>query len=185
MSKTKIMIITLILLISNFLYGQNDNQHYKTIKKINNIEIREFNKSMNVSYYDSKSENYFRYLANYIFGGNVQNEKISMTSPVTMRQYGNGEMIFRLPNKFLKEKAPDPQNKKIKIFKLEPKIKAAIRYSGYTNSKIEKRKTEELLQVLMNNKIEHKNDIEVDVFNSPFQFINRRNEITVTISSDI
>ena len=108
-----------------------------------------------------------------------------MTSPVTMRQYGNGEMIFRLPNKFLNEKVPDPQNKKIKIFKLEPKIKAAIRYSGYTNSKIEKRKTEELLQVLMNNKIEHKNDIEVDIFNSPFQFINRRNEITVTISSDI
>ena len=51
--------------------------------------------------------------------------------------------------------------------------------------KIEKHKTDELLQVLMNNKIEHKNDIEVDVFNSPFQFINRRNEITVTISSDI
>ena len=116
MSKTKIMIITLILLISNFLYGQNDNQHYKTIKKINNIEIREYNESMNISYFDSKSENYFRYLANYIFGGNVQNEKISMTSPVTMRQYGNEEMIFRLPNKFLNEKAPDPQNKKTKIF---------------------------------------------------------------------
>ena len=102
-----------------------------------------------------------------------------------MRQYGDKEMIFRLPNKFLKEKAPAPKNKKIKIFKLEPKIKAVVQYSGYTNSKIEKRKTDELLKTLESNKIEHKNDIEVDVFNSPFQFINRRNEITVTITSDI
>ena len=38
---------------------------------------------------------------------------------------------------------------------------------------------------LKENNIEHKNDIEVDVFNSPFQFINRRNEITVTVISDI
>ena len=51
------------------------------------------------------SENYFQYLANYIFGGNNEKEKISMTSPVTMRQYGNQEMIFRLPSKFLKEKS--------------------------------------------------------------------------------
>ena len=51
--------------------------------------------------------------------------------------------------------------------------------------KIEKRKKDELLEILESNKIKHKNDIEVDVFNSPFQFINRRNEITVTITSDI
>ena len=115
---------------------------------------------------------------------NVNNEKISMTSPVTMRQYGDQEMIFRLPKKFLKEKAPQPQNNKIKIFKIAPKIKAAIKYSGYTNSNIERKKTEELLDILKNNNISHLNDIEVDVFNSPFQFINRRNEITVTLSSD-
>ena len=108
-----------------------------------------------------------------------------MTSPVTMRQYGEEEMIFRLPNKYLKEKVPGPENKKIKIFRMEPKIKAAIKYSGYTNSIIEKRKTKELLEILKKNNLEHKNDVEVDVFNSPFQLINRRNEITVTITSDI
>ena len=186
MKNKKNMIIALILLISNILYGQEENRkHYTSIKKIDNIEIRGYHESMNISYYDSYSEGYFQYLANYIFGGNNKNEKISMTSPVTMRQYGDEEMIFRLPNKFLKEKAPAPKNKKIKIFKLEPKIKAVVQYSGYTNSKIEKRKTDELLKTLESNKIEHKNDIEVDVFNSPFQFINRRNEITVTITSDI
>ena len=48
----------------------------------------------------------------------------------------------------------------------------------------ERKKTEELLNILKENNISHLNDIEVDVFNSPFQFINRRNEITVTLSSD-
>ena len=179
------MIITLLLILSNYLFVQNNSEkHYETIKKIDNIEIREYYESMNISYHDSFSDSYFQYLANYIFGGNYNNEKISMTSPVTMRQYGDQEMIFRLPKKFLKEKAPQPENNKIKIFKIDPKIKAAIKYSGYTNSNIERKKTEELLKILKENNISHLNDIEVDVFNSPFQFINRRNEITVTLSSD-
>ena len=88
MNNKEIMIITLILLISNILNGQEENgKHYKTIKKIDNIEIREYHESMNISYHDSYSEGYFQYLANYIFGGNNENQKISMTSPVTMRQY--------------------------------------------------------------------------------------------------
>ena len=55
--------------------------------------------------------------------------------------------------------------------------KAVIQYSGYTNSRIEKKMTKELLKILKQNNVDHLNDIEVDVFNSPFQFLNRRNEI--------
>ena len=108
------------MLISNYLFGQNRNStHYKLLKTVENVEIREYNESMNISYYDESSENYFQKLANYIFGGNEQNQKISMTSPVTMRQYGDKEMIFRLPNNFMFDKAPKPENKQIKIFKIE------------------------------------------------------------------
>ena len=185
MNTKNIMIITLLIFFSNYLFGQDSSElHYKTIKKLESVEVREYNESVNISYYDSYSKNYFKYLANYIFGGNNEKVKISMTSPVTMRQYGNQEMIFRLPTKFLKEKAPKPDNNNIKIFKIEPKIKAAIKYSGYTNSNIERKKIKELLEILKENNIQHKNDIEVDVFNSPFQFINRRNEITVTLTTN-
>ena len=107
-----------------------------------------------------------------------------MTSPVTMRQDGNKEMIFRLPNNFMYEEAPKPENNQIKIFKTEYNIKATIRYSGYTNQSIEKIKTKELTTILNENNIKFKQDFEVDVYNSPFQFINRRNEITVSIISD-
>ena len=112
------MIITILVLISNYLSGQENNSNfYKTLKTIDNIEIREYNESMNISYHDESSENYFQKLANYIFGGNDKNQKISMTSPVTMRQYGNKEMIFRLPNNFMSEEAPKPENNQIKILK--------------------------------------------------------------------
>jgi len=179
------MIITILMLISNYLFGQNRNStHYKLLKTVENVEIREYNESMNISYYDESSENYFQKLANYIFGGNEQNQKISMTSPVTMRQYGDKEMIFRLPNNFMIDKAPTPENKQIKIFKIESNIKATIKYSGYSNQSIEKKKTKELIDTLNKNNIKFKEDFEVDVYNSPFQFINRRNEITVSIISD-
>ena len=182
---SKLMIITILMLITNYLFGQEKKSiHYKILKTIDNIEIREYNESMNISYYDESSENYFQKLANYIFGRNDKNQKISMTSPVTMRQYGNREMIFRLPNNFMSEEAPKPENNQIKIFKIESNIKASIRYSGYTNQSIEKKKTKELTTILNENNIKFKQDFEVDVYNSPFQFINRRNEITVSIISD-
>ena len=179
------MITTLLILFGGNLYAQDLNEsHYQMIQKIDNIEIREYYESVNISYFDSNSDNYFKYLANYIFGGNIENEKISMTSPVTIRKHGNQEMIFRLPERFLEENVPRPNNDRIKVFNLKSKTKAAIKYSGYTNSRIEKKMTNELLEVLNQNNIDHLNDIEVDVFNSPFQFINRRNEITVTIISN-
>jgi len=184
MNTTNKMILTLFLLLNSYFFPQAQNQdHYKTIKKMENIEIREYNESINISYFDSGSTSYFRYLADYIFGGNEKQQEISMTSPVTMRRHGEQEMIFRLPNIFLSESAPKPNNNKIKIFKLKPNIKAAIRYSGYTNSRIEKKKTKELIKALEKNNIKHNNNFEVDVYNSPYQFINRRNEITVTINT--
>ena len=65
----KFMIITILMLISNNFFGQNSNStHYKLLKTVENIEIREYNESMNISYYDESSENYFQKLANYIFG---------------------------------------------------------------------------------------------------------------------
>lgn len=82
------------------------------------------------------------------------------------------------------DKAPNPENKQIKIFKIESNIKATIKYSGYTNQSIEKKKTKELIDTLNKNNIKFKEDFEVDVYNSPFQFINRRNEITVSVISD-
>jgi len=178
------MLLTLFLITcSYFIKTSSGQNHYKLIKEIDNIEIREYNESMNASYFDIKSKNYFRYLASYIFGDNDKKQKISMTSPVTMRLYGNKEMIFRLPDNFLTDSIPKPENSKISIFKIPSSFKASITYSGYSNKKIEKEKKDELTNTLYKNNIKYKKDFEVNVYNPPYQFINRKNEITVTITT--
>ena len=179
------MIFTILFIINNYFIKQDtDKNQFTIIKKIENIEIRKYNESINASYFDSTSNNYFQFLANYIFGGNEKKQKISMTSPVTMRLHGDKEMIFRLPDNFLFDSIPNPENPRIKIFRITPVTKASIQYSGYSNTKIEKRKTEELIKTLKKHKIEYRNDFELNVYNPPYQFINRKNEITVTVTSN-
>ena len=51
------------------------------IKKIENVEIRSYNESVNASYFSdsvSQRNSYFKYLASYIFGENSENKKISI-----------------------------------------------------------------------------------------------------------
>ena len=60
---------------------------------------------------------------------------------------------------------------------------STVQYSGYSNSKIEKQKTQQLIQTLNKNNIKHKNDFELNVYNPPYQILNRKNEITVTTTS--
>ena len=134
------LLILFLIISSNFTKTASGQNHYTFVKALDNIEIQRYHESINASYFDEKTDNYFRNLANYIFGGNDKNQQISMTSPVTMRLHGDKEMIFRLPNNFLNDSVPQPDNSKITIFKIPSSNKAIIKYSGYSNTKIEKKK---------------------------------------------
>ena len=182
------LIITAIILAIIYGFSRNSTEitnQYEVIKKIKNIEIRVYKESLNASYYSNSEierNNYFRSLASYIFGKNSKNESISMTSPVTMRLYGNKEMIFRMPDEYNLENLPQANNPDINLFIIPSCTKAVIRYSGYSNKRIEKRKIAELQKILLENNITHNNKFEVLVYNSPYKIINRRNEITVNIT---
>jgi len=161
------------------------NEQYVVLKIINNIEIRNYKESINASYYndfDEEKNNYFRNLAAYIFGGNSENKDISMTSPVTMRLYGNKEMIFRMPEEYSLESLPKSDNPNIRIVVIPASTKAAISYGGYSNNYTERKKIHELKRNLKENNLIHNDQFEVLVYNSPFKIINRRNEITVNIT---
>jgi len=183
-----VLIIAAIILAIIYAFSKTETaitDKYEVIKKIKNIEIRQYKESVNASYYsDSEGErnNYFKSLASYIFGGNSKNESISMTSPVTMRLHGNKEMIFRMPDKYSLENLPKANNPDINFFVIPPCTKAAISYSGYSNRKIEAIKITELKKTLLENNISHNDKFEVLVYNSPYKILNRRNEITVNIT---
>ena len=141
-----IVIVTAFLLLMYSFRNSSNNildEQYMIVDKIDNIEIRQYRESVNASYYsDEKSErnNYFKNLAAYIFGDNTENKNIEMTSPVTVKLYGKGEMIFRMPGNYTLDNLPKANNSKIKFMTIDSCTKAAIKYSGYSNTYIEKKK---------------------------------------------
>ena len=168
-----------------YFFIKGEEHDYQVLKIIDEVEIREYDEMIYASYTpvnENDRSSSFRVIANYIFGGNTSNEEISMTSPVVMKPYDNHEMAFIMPDHYTLTSLPKPNNSQIKISKIPSSIKAAIRYSGYSNAKIENKKKEELIAVLNAHHIAHENDFEVLVYNSPYKVFNRRNEVVVSVN---
>lgn len=185
----KITIAGIIILIAYLLISKTgsaiEENHFKLIKKIENIEIRKYKELIYATYTPKNltdRDNSFRNIADFIFGNNSKSEKIAMTSPVVIKLHNQNEMAFIMPEKYNVKTLPKPKNKNLDIYKEKGNISACIKYSGYSNDKIEKRKIAELKKTLKKHNIQHFNDFEVLVYNSPWKVINRKNEIRVTIN---
>lgn len=186
-----ILILTLALIaISGIMLkvlAETETQRYETIYKDGNFEIRYYpvaimaSVNMNGSYDDSRNSG-FRVLAGYIFGGNKENEKIAMTSPVRMgTDESENSMSFVLPAAMEFDNLPTPVSDKIILHQSEPVYAAVVRYGGYTNEReIEKNKVE-LVKVLNELNLEYNNDFEFLGYNAPWDMINRRNEVLVEL----
>ena len=168
-----------------YFFLEAEEYDYQVLKIVDVVEIREYDEMIYASYTpknESNRSSSFKVIANYIFGGNNANEEISMTSPVVMKPFDNHEMAFIMPNHYTLSSLPKPDNSQIKISKVSSSIKAAIRYSGYSNAKIENKKKEELTSILNAREIVHENDFEILVYNSPYKVFNRRNEVVVSVN---
>ena len=89
--------------------------------------------------YKGASSKGFRILAGYIFGKNQKEEKISMTSPVSMSLEDSMTMMFMVPKNIRKEELPKPNESKIEFTEEPAKKMAAISFGGWANDeKIQK-----------------------------------------------
>ena len=188
----KLILITLLIVITPFftnkILSNTEVSHYTLIAKLGNVEIREFKNLIYASHTplnDIDRNNSFRNIASYIFRENNRDEKIEMTSPVIIKLHNQNEMAFIMPKKYTINSLPKPNNNKIKLYEEKSSTKACITYSGYSNNNTEKAKIQALKKTLKKHNIKHKNDFEVLVYNSPWKFINRRNEITVSVEYEI
>ena len=165
------------------LMAQTEEQSYQIIQTIADFEIRYYPPVMMASYLsESNNSSGFRYLFRYISGANESQTKISMTTPVHMEKTLKGNsMAFVLPRKFQPETTPSPQESKVQIYQSEEGYFAAIRYSGYTNVTKEKEFTEQSEKSLKSEGIKITGTPVILVYNSPYNFINRRNEICIPI----
>lgn len=163
---------------------------YKVISKDDKIEIRQYEPALFTSVklsgnnYSSESSNGFRVLAGYIFGSNSENEKIAMTSPVSMSLEDSMEMMFMVPAEYNKEDLPDPDDKNIKFVEVPAKVMAAISFGGWSNDeKIEKYK-KELIEHLSQKNIEYTDRFYFYGYNAPYDVVNRKNEVLVELPED-
>jgi hypothetical protein len=160
---------------------------YVVNKKYDQFEIRSYKATLFTSVklsskkYKEASSKGFSILAGYIFGNNNRNEKIAMTSPVSMSLKDSTTMMFMVPKKYKKETLPQPNLSKIK-FKEEPaKTVAAINFNGWANDKKIKKYKQKLKDALDKKGILYKNRFQFLGYNAPYEVFNRKNEIIVEL----
>ncbi len=176
----------LVLLFSTSLMSQTETQEYQVLQELDGAEIRFYPPVMMAKFTSNgNGGGGFRYLFNYISGGNASQEKIAMTTPVHIEtQERSSSMAFVLPKKFTPNNTPQPSGQAIEVYEAAAGHFAAFSYSGYTNFNKEQQATEKLMEVLKNKKIKVTGNPSVLVYNSPYKFYKRRNEIIIPIDPE-
>ena len=194
MSVFKIVLLvslSVLILYSALTYAANskvERQKYRLVKTINDVEFRFYPKVIMASVasggstYMDNSNNHFRTLAGYIFGGNKKDEKIAMTAPVHMAQNDKGsEMSFVMPGVYDMDKLPQPKDSLVKLHYSVEGYYAALKFGGYANENKVTRKIEELKAALAEMGYTTIGSYTYLGYNAPWDVINRENEIIVQI----
>ena len=184
--------IILILFVISQLFFLNSQRNIETyaftiIDSYETIEIRQYEASLFTSVqmpsnnYRKTSSKGFSVLAGYIFGGNDKEEKIAMTSPVTMSLKDSTTMLFLVPKKYTRDNLPVPNDSSIEFKDVPEKKVAAISFGGWANdSKIASFK-KKLIDVLESKGIHYTDNFYFLGYNAPMEVFNRKNEIIVEL----
>jgi len=192
----KIFLIISISLVIIFLISQafvmnatnkTETHAYTVVKDYKDFEIRTYEPAL-FSYVVMKSDSYksvsnqgFRTLAGYIFGGNEKNQKIAMTTPVAMQMSDSVTMKFKVPASMSMEDLPKPVNSNIRFANEPAKTVAAITFSGWSSDERIAEYTAKLTELLEKNQIAHTGKFSYLGYNPPFELTNRRNEVIVEL----
>lgn len=164
---------------------------YEVLKKIKEIEIRNYPKLLFAVVQNNINDSGFSLLFRYISGENkirrkipmtapvITSEKIPMTSPViTAKNY----MAFALPSSYNNENVPMPTNPLVQIEIQKEKTMAVLQFSGRSNEMKVQKNIQKLVTILKTHKIQMKGEPVLMRYNSPFTpgFL-RRNEVAMEI----
>lgn len=183
--------VLMVLFQSFTLMSSNktEEQKYTLILKDNDFEIR-FYPSATIATISSDAKTYkelsgtgFRKLAGYIFGGNETNTNIAMTSPVHMNINDSASsMSFVMPSAYTAENLPKPDNSEVTIQKTPDEYVAVIRFGGFASDKELTFYAEKLHNILAEKGITSYGNARFLGYNPPFQLVNRKNEIIVSVN---
>jgi hypothetical protein len=138
---------------------------------------------MNAASYNENSSMGFRRVAGYIFGGNVEGEKIAMTSPVVVEMGAQTQMAFVMPKQYNIEDLPQPNSQQVQLIKKEARTLAVLRFGGYSDDAKIQEKAAELSALLRKEKIAFSDKLIYMGYNAPWDFIGRRNEVAFELDA--
>ncbi len=167
-----------------------ETYQYSVEKSYNDFEVRRYEETLfttvtlDKSTYNDSSSKGFGILAGYIFGGNDQNEKIAMTSPVAMAMEDSMTMMFMVPKSFDRESLPVPNDSQIEFKELPAKTVAAISFGGWANDdKIASHK-KKLMKALDREGINYTDVWYFLGYNAPYEMVNRKNDVIIELVED-
>ncbi len=143
----------------------------------------------------------FRRLAGYIFGGNRDNQTISMTAPVGQQSARGSQQIamtapvvqtagadggwvirFFMPAKWTMETLPTPNDDHVRLVTVPPETVAVLRFNGDRSPKAVVDRTDELLKELQSKGIQPTGEAEAWFYDPPWTMpMRRRNEIAIPV----
>jgi hypothetical protein len=162
---------------------------YEVLKSFDSFEIRKYPEmimaysNMGSGKYSEQSSTGFRTVASYIFGGNDEEKKIAMTSPVIAEMGDNMKMSFVMPESYALDDLPTPNNENVKIEIEQAKTVAVIGFGGFANDADIISYTKKLQTLLKESRIENTGKVFFYGYNPPYQLFNRTNEIAIEISN--
>ncbi|NTW24399.1 MAG: heme-binding protein [Lentimicrobium sp.] len=188
-SAIAIVIVVLFQSFTMMSVNKTEEQKYTVILQDKDFEIR-FYPSATLATINSNAKTYkdlsgpgFRKLAGYIFGGNETNTSISMTSPVHMDINDSvSSMSFVMPSAYTEENLPKPNDPNVIIQKTADEYVAVIQFSGFASDKDLQFYSDKLHSILEEKGITAYGNARFLGYNPPFQLIDRRNEIIVTVN---
>lgn len=129
----------------------------------------------------------FRILADYIFGGNVQEAKVAMTTPVAQQSADDDDeglwiVTFKMPASYTLETLPKPVSPSIRLRQTQPEDQVVVQFSGRWTDEALTRKELELRAFAAANGFEAKGEPRFYFYDGPFTLPwNRRNEVALVL----
>lgn len=185
------ILVALLLFAQLMIARSTDNteqQPYSVLLSEGDFEIRHYPEALMASVeatdtsWRGDANGNFRRLAGYIFGNNQEDKKIAMTAPVHMEKSESGsKMSFVMPAEMKMEDLPRPSDSSVRLSATAADTVAALRFGGFASENTIREKSDELLKLLREKGITVRSGVRYLGYNPPFQVVNRRNEVVVSV----
>jgi len=157
-----------------------EEPQYEVLLRKNDIEFRRYEPYLVAEVTVRGDNQAFRILAGYIFGDNVEQEKMQMTAPVERR---DRDHAFVMESKYSMDTLPTPNDQRIRLHERPARVVAVREFSGRWSERNFAKHEKALLDGIASLGVEATGAPELARYNSPFTlWFLRRNEIIVPVN---